>query len=111
MKIVIIGSRSVTDFDLSGYVPKETTLIISGGASGADKLAEEYADAKRISKLILRPQYELYGRAAPLKRTETMIDIADAVIALWDGKSRGTLHAINYANKKSKPVTVINCGD
>ena len=68
MKILIAGSRSITDFDLSPYVPSEFDTIISGGADGIDALAEEYADLHRLSKYIIRPRYKAYGRAAPLKR-------------------------------------------
>ena len=107
MKLLVAGSRSIKEFDLSPYVPKETELIISGGAEGVDKLAEEYADAHRMSKLILRPRYELYGRAAPLKRNEKMIEIADAVLVIWDGKSRGARYTVEYARKKNKKLTVV----
>ena len=107
MKILIVGSRSICDFDLSPYIPPETDLIISGGANGIDRLAEEYADKHRISKLILRPQYERYGRAAPLKRNEAMVDIADTILVIWDGVSKGTHYTINYATKKNKAVHVV----
>ena len=108
MKVLIAGSRSIEKFDLTKYVPPEALLIISGGAKGIDTLAEQYADTHKISKLILRPSYTLYGRAAPLKRNEAMVDIADYVLVIWDGTSRGTMHTIAYAKKKNKSVTVIN---
>ena len=74
MRLLIIGSRSISDFDISPYVPADTELIISGGASGIDTVAEAYADSHRLSKLILRPQYAKYGRAAPIRRNEIMVD-------------------------------------
>lgn len=107
MKLLIIGSRSIPAFDLKEYIPPETTMIISGGAEGIDSEAEHYADRQRLSKLILRPQYRLYGRAAPIRRNEEMVDYADAVLAVWDGISRGTANTIAYAQKKEKPLTVI----
>ena len=110
MKLLIAGSRSIKEFDLSPYVPKETELIISGGAEGVDRIAEEYADTHRMSNLILRPRYELYGRAAPLKRNEKMIEIADAVLVVWDGASRGARYTMEYAKKKNKPLTVVEVG-
>ena len=107
MKLLIVGSRSIKDFVLSGYVPSDVDLIISGGADGVDALAEKYADKNRISKLILRPKYEKHGKAAPLKRNEAMVDIADAVLIIWDGSSRGTAYTAKYAAKKNKPCTII----
>ena len=107
MKLLIVGSRSITDFDLTPYIPDDVNVIISGGANGIDTLAERYADKHRISKFILRPQYELYGRGAPLKRNQKMVDMADAVLVIWDGKSSGTQFTINYTKKIGKAITVI----
>ena len=107
MKLLIVGSRSINDFDLSGYITDEVDTIISGGAGGVDSLAEKYADAHRLSKYILRPKYKLYGRAAPLKRNEEMVEIADAVLIIWDGKSKGTRYTLNYAQKTKKHVTLV----
>lgn len=107
MKLLIAGSRGITDFDISQCVPKDVDLIISGGARGIDTLAEEYADSKRISKLILRPRYEIYGRCAPLKRDEKMVDLCDEIIVIWDGKSNGSKHVIDCARKSGKPAKII----
>lgn len=107
MKLLIIGSRTITDFDLTNHIPEETELIISGGAKGMDTVAERYADEHSIEKLIIKPQYEKYGRAAPLKRNEEMVDKADVVLAIWDGKSKGTDYTLKYAQKKSKRIIQI----
>lgn len=108
MKLLIAGSRSITNFDISPYIPPDTDLIISGGAGGVNTLVESYADKHRISKLILRPQYNIYRRATPLKRNEQMVELFDAVLIFWDGISRGTKHTIDYADKTGKPITVIS---
>jgi predicted Rossmann fold nucleotide-binding protein DprA/Smf involved in DNA uptake len=108
MKLLIVGSRSITDFDLEGHIPPETDLIISGGANGVDTLAEQYADKHRISKLIIRPDYARYGRGAPLKRNAEMVDMCDAALVIWDGASSGTKFTIEYAKKCGKMVIVIN---
>lgn len=107
MKLLIIGSRSIKSFDLSPYVPPSVDTVISGGANGIDDLAEQYADFHRLSKYIIRPRYDLYGRAAPLKRNEQMVDISDAVLAVWDGQSRGTQYTISYAKKVNKPILLL----
>lgn len=107
MKVLIAGSRGIKHFNLSEYVDKDVDLIISGGAKGVDALAEEYADKKGLSKLILRPNYTKYGKAAPLIRNEKMVDICDKALIIWDGKSRGTNHTIEYAQKVGKSVMII----
>lgn len=111
MKLLIAGSRSITDIDISQYIPTDTSLIISGGANGVDTLAEEYADKNRISKLILRPRYDLYRRAAPLKRNDEMVQLCDKVLIFWDGVSKGTKHTIDYANKIGKPIEIITISE
>ena len=107
MKLLIVGSRTIHNFDLAPYVPKDVDTIISGGANGVDTLAEEYADKNRISKLIMRPAYARYGKGAPLKRNEEMVKLADAVLVIWDGVSRGTRYTAEFAKKEGKTVTVV----
>ena len=107
MKLLIVGSRSITDFDLSQYVQNDVDTIISGGAGGVDSLAENYADTHRLSKYIMRPSYGLYGRSAPLKRNEKMVETADAVLIIWDGTSKGTKYTLEYAQKLKKPITLV----
>ena len=107
MKLMIAGSRGIKEFDFTPYVSGEVEMIITGGATGIDAAAECYADEKRISKLILRPDYARFGKGAPLKRNEEMVDMADCVLVIWDGESRGSLYTANYAKRKGKPLTVI----
>ncbi len=107
MKLLIVGSRKIKEFDLTPYISTDVDTIISGGASGIDTLAECYADSHRISKYIIRPRYELYGRAAPLKRNEQMVDMADEVLIIWDGQSKGAQYTIKYSEKVNKPTTLV----
>lgn len=107
VKLLIAGSRAIKEYVLDKHVPKGVTMIITGGADGIDALAEKYADEKRISKLILRPQYELYGRGAPLKRNEKMVEICDMALIIWDKKSKGTEYTIKYADKLGKEVILV----
>ena len=107
MKLLIAGSRGITDFALAPYIPEDTDTIISGGAKGIDTLAEQYAEQNGLKKIIIKPEYEKYGKAAPIKRNETMVDIADVVLIVWDGVSKGTKSTINYAKTKCKKLILI----
>ena len=111
MKILIAGSRNFEEFDLSKCVPDDAELIISGGAKGVDTLAERYADRRKISKLIMRPSYARYGKGAPLIRNKKMVELADTVIIIWDGKSRGTKFTLDYAKSIKKNIVLININD
>ena len=107
MKIAIIGSRGLTVSNLEKYLPKETTEIVSGGAVCIDKCAKEYAIKNNIKLIECLPEYEKYGRAAPLRRNLSIIDYADCVIAFWDGRSHGTKFVIDNCKKKNKKVRVL----
>ena len=111
MKLLVIGSRSIIDFDISAHIPEGVDLIISGGAVGIDTLAEQYADAHGIEKLIIRPQYERFGKAAPIRRNEEMVCLCDEMLAIWDGESRGTRYTLDYARKKDKKIILVIIGD
>lgn len=106
MKIAVIGSRGLKVDDLEDYLPPDTTEIISGGAKGIDTCAREYANRCGIKLTEIRPDYRRYGKGAPLRRNIDIIELADRVIAFWDGKSHGTAYVIEHAKKMEKPITV-----
>jgi hypothetical protein len=100
MKIAIVGSRSITVNNLGDYLPENTTEIVSGGAIGVDRSARNYAKTHNIKLKEFLPEYERYGRSAPLKRNLQIIDYADEVIAFWDGMSHGTRFVIENCKRK-----------
>ncbi|MBE6598833.1 MAG: DUF2493 domain-containing protein [Ruminococcaceae bacterium] len=107
MKLAIIGSRTLAIQNISGYIPDNVTEIVSGGAKGIDTAAAEYAKQNGIKLTVFLPQYEKYHRAAPLIRNKQIADYADCALALWDGKSKGTIHTVKLFETQSKPVTII----
>lgn len=115
MKVIIAGSRYFNNYELlRQYVDhilqnvsqKESIEIVSGGAKGADELGERYAKERGYKITRFPAEWNKYGRAAGPKRNEQMGDYADALIAFWDGESRGTKHMIEYAKKKNLLVRV-----
>ncbi len=106
MKIAIIGSRGLKVRNLEKYLPSNVSEIVSGGAKGIDSCAADFAKANHIKLTEFLPEYEKYGRSAPLKRNLQIIDYADLVLAFWDGSSRGTKFVIDNCKKKNKKVKV-----
>ena len=106
MKVAVIGSRSLRINDMRFYIPSATTEIVSGGAKGVDKAAEDFARKKELKYTEFLPEYEKYARAAPLRRNEKIIDYADLVVALWNSKSKGTQYVINLCKQTDKPLIV-----
>lgn len=106
MKVAVVGSRNLTINNLGDYLPKDTTEIVSGGARGIDRCARAYANTYNIRLTEFLPEYEIYGRSAPLKRNLEIIRYADMVLAFWDGKSNGTRFVIENCKKENVPVKV-----
>ncbi len=106
MKVAIIGSRNLMVNDLEKYLPEGVTEIVSGGARGIDNCAGNYARANGLKLTEFLPEYDKYGRSAPLKRNLQIIEYADCVLAFWDGQSRGTKYVIDNCKKKNKNVSV-----
>lgn len=106
MKVAIIGSRNLTVSGLGAYLPEGTTEIVSGGARGIDTCAREYARTGGITLTEFLPEYERYGRGAPIKRNREIINYADIVIAFWDGASRGTKCVIDQCFRDHKKLVV-----
>ena len=106
VKIAVIGSRGLLVNNLRKYLPDDVTEIVSGGAVGIDSCAKKYAKENNIKLTEFLPQYDKYGRYAPLRRNLQIIDYADCVIAFWYGKSHGTKYVIENCKKRNKKVTV-----
>jgi hypothetical protein len=115
-KVIICGSRDFTDYDLLKkrcdhllirFLKSEVT-VISGCAKGADSLGEQYAIENGFEILKYPADWERYGKSAGYKRNQAMAEIADGVIAFWDGISKGTNHMINIAKEKNIRVVVVN---
>ena len=106
MKIAVIGSRNLNVHNLEDYLPPDTTEIVSGGARGIDTCARDYAHQKGLLLTEFLPDYPRYGRAAPIKRNVTIVDYADGVVALWDGRSRGTAFVIDSCRRVGKPLWI-----
>ena len=108
MKVAVVGSRSIFATDISMYI-SDGDEIVSGGAVGVDSCAAEYAKKNGLKLTVFLPQYERYGRTAPIARNKKIVDYADKIIAFWDGKSKGTLSVIKYAEKTGKQCEIILC--
>ncbi len=106
MKIAVIGSRGLFINDLGKYLPEETTEIVSGGARGVDTCAREYAEKTGLKLTEFLPEYDKYGRSAPLKRNLLIVDYADVVYAFWDRQSSGTKYVIDRCREIGKPFRV-----
>ena len=114
-KVIIAGCRDFNDYELlkekCDYFlqdeKKEDVVIISGHASGADALGERYAQERGFQLETYPADWKAHGRAAGSIRNARMASAANALIAFWDGKSRGTKNMIETATKHNLKVAVV----
>jgi len=110
MRLAVVGSRSFKDYNLLKSELKKyenITEIVSGGAIGADELAEKFAKEYNIPVKIFKPNWNLYGKAAGYKRNAEIWQYADEGIAYWDGISKGTSHSIELSKFYGKKLKII----
>ena len=79
--------------------------------SQAEKWTEEQRDryfdiASKCDKETLIQHH--YTPDCMHKRNRYMVDQADFIIAVWDGRPSGTGKTVQYAQRQGKPVTIIN---
>ena len=132
MKIAIVGSRNFKNDHLIhqkiiGYFYGNPVHhdFVSGGANGADKMAEKWIDylndekyityrnpnsklpkRQKTKKIIFKPDWNKYGKKAGFIRNQQIVNEADKIIAFWDGKSKGTKHSIDLEIKAGKPIDI-----
>lgn len=132
MKLGITGSRSITEFDFlpyfmmqnrefrlfcrrNGLGRRKITAVITGGARGIDTLAFQAAESAGIRNLRYLPDRTKFRGKTILKafqaRNEQIVDGCDVLLAVWDGRSRGTANTLSYARKVNKPVFLIRMED
>jgi|SaaInl3SG_22_DNA_1037383.scaffolds.fasta_scaffold08441_3 predicted Rossmann fold nucleotide-binding protein DprA/Smf involved in DNA uptake len=120
MKVCVVGSRSLTSADkvlpiIDKFVtelPSSNVTFLIGSAKGVDPLSKHYAHSHGHDVVEFLP-YHLLDSSVEFNskyffiRTKQMLDNADAVLAIWDTKSKGTHYAIKYTQKLEKPIMII----
>ena len=129
MKLGITGSRTIEQFDFIPYFTmrdekfrafcrmyglgrRKITEVITGGARGIDTLAFQAAESIGLRNRQFLPDRRKFPGKQILKayqeRNRQIVDRCDILLAVWDGKSRGTKNTLSYARKSGKPVFLID---
>lgn len=111
MKVIIAGGRDIENHSLvqmaieaAGFYFSE---VVSGGARGVDYVGAALAALHGVPVRIYEAEWRQHGKAAGPMRNRKMAEYADALIAVWDGKSRGTKNMIEEMERMEKPVFVL----
>lgn len=110
MRTIIAGSRGIVDMSVLrhciDHLRHPITVVISGAAIGVDSLAIDYAKEHELPLEMYPAEWKRFGNRAGFIRNELMASKAEALVAIWDGKSRGTRHMITVAKMLGLTVTV-----
>ena len=116
-RVIIAGGRDFSDYELlkrkvlfyTNEVNRDNLIVVvSGKAKGADSLGEKLAKEIGWKVLEYPADWDTNGKSAGYIRNTEMAKNSDALIAFWDGKSRGTKHMIDTAEKNDLLVRVVN---
>lgn len=112
MKVIIAGSRDISIsnpnnlFDtIFSSIDWDVREVVSGAARGVDTWGEHWAKAAYLPVTQFKPDWNL-GRGAGYRRNTEMAQYADALLAIWDTKSRGTKHMFGEMKRLGKPFQV-----
>jgi hypothetical protein len=112
MKVIIAGSRTITGYEyVKGLIEQcdiDITEVVSGGAKGVDKLGERWARENNKELSVFPADWERYKKAAGAIRNRQMAEYAEALIAVWDGDSKGTKNMIDVARDHKLQVFVFS---
>lgn len=104
MRVIIAGSREITDYpvllELIESSEWDITEVVSGGCRGVDYMGESWARDKGIPVKLFAADWAAYGRLAGEIRNQEMARYADALILLWDGKSPGASCMLRESSKE-----------
>ena len=112
MHLAIIGSRDLpgspeTVATAIAHHNLAPTAVLCGEARGPDTWGRLWAEQQGIPVISYPADWERYGRSAGMIRNREMINAADEVLALWDGKSKGAGQAIALAKRRGIPVYLV----
>ncbi len=113
-KVIVAGCRDFSDYEgLEKYldyvfkdIDKSELEIVCGCARGADKLGSKYAENRGIKVSMFPADWDNYGKSAGYRRNAEMANYSDALVAFWDGKSKGTKHMIDLAKTKKLKIRI-----
>lgn len=103
--LLIAGSRDYSNYDELSRVTdsllrgcrerRRSITIVSGGARGADTLAEQYAKERGYKSFVIPAEWDKYGRSAGYVRNKAMHECiatasGRACLCFWDRESVGT---------------------
>ena len=121
INLAVVGSRRFYDFEIfeeliEDWVNKNgyPDMVIVGGASGVDYMAERWADNNSIPIAIFSEEWDDPNRTlrdrgrseAPNSLTQKILNSATDILAMPSSTSKWTRIVIEMANEQQIPLTI-----
>ena len=110
-KVIVAGGRDFSDIykmhDVFEEELNKGDIVVSGLARGADIMACDMADEFGLETEVFPANWKEHGKGAGFIRNTQMAEVADRLIAFWDGRSKGTKHMINTAKKQNLDILIV----
>lgn len=110
MKVIIAGTRTITDRSMVEQAIRDSNFLITevvcGSAPGVDTIGFDWAWENGIPVKSFPADWRKHGKAAGPIRNKAMSEYADALILVWDGKSRGSENMLLHAQQRGLPVFI-----
>ena len=110
MKVIIAGSRTINEITAIVKAVEESKFdvkeVVCGEAKGVDQLGKLWANLKEIPVTSFIANWTVHGKTAGFIRNQEMAEYADALIAVWDGTSKGTKDMIERATVRGLKVFI-----
>lgn len=113
-RLAIVGSREWTNYEkfteeMTEFVSRcgKPRMVISGGARGVDTMAAKWATEQSIELVIFKPNYEVYGKKAPLVRNTAIAAGCERMVAFPHPNSGGTWDAIRKFEQFGRKAAII----
>ena len=119
LRVIVAGGRDFTNInvmaetlnnlqDVDHVIEIEKLILICGVARGADLTAYKLFKEAGLPIEEYPADWDQHGKQAGYIRNTQMANVADMLIAFWDGESRGTAHMIHTARARNLKVLVFN---
>ncbi len=111
MKVIIAGSREIAEINVDAAMTASgfkgaIKEVVSGGMMGVNRAGEDWAALSRITVNVFPADWARFGKSADIKRNEQMVEYADALVLIWNGKSTGIRSLRDTALKAGLKVYV-----
>lgn len=113
MKVLVCGSRKYADrwhvYEVldAAHAANPISLIIHGGATGADALAHAWAEERGIRFARYRAEWKRFGNAAGPIRNQMMLDREHPDLVIKFPGRTGTADMVRKARAANVPVFTV----